>query len=217
MTTFEEKLAALQKPSVEFPQHRAQLRRALLNSERSGSYPSLIMSFYKLIPSALVLVLVFGLAFALRPQATEQFVTPQASAQEIISDAVAALRGLSDEEVQALDEKLQVSDVGDLLTEARGASDLRVADDVQFSVESSEDGDAFTFTKSEDGSGLVLGVMESSTNGDFKNLSFLTFTRTDGLNVVMGMDVDQSYLPQVIMISSSDHSQDEMILNAPAQ
>lgn len=137
MTSFEEKLASLPKPSVDFPQHRAQLRRALLNSPRSRSTP-LFMSFYKLIPATLVLALIFGLSFAFRPQ---ELLPPRASAKELLENVLVKLQSLSPDELDVIAQKIGVSNSDEIMEDLKGAvlaADLAYVDKKELSCEDAE-------------------------------------------------------------------------------
>lgn len=131
MKRLEQQLTALKKPSMDSPLHRAQLRRVLLNSSRTrfGSFTSLTMSFYKLLPASLALVLVFGLAFTFRSGQTPdyvRYVAPTASAQELVTQVLENVKNLSTEDLAAIQENgsLPSDEMLQILADAVTAPDL---------------------------------------------------------------------------------------------
>lgn len=134
MKRLEEQLTALVKPSVELPLHRAQLRRAVLNSShpRFGSFTRFSMSFSKLLPASLALVLVFGLAFAFRSEQVPDFITyvaPDASAEELVNGTLEHLQSLSADELEqlAVERGFTVDGIFSDLQNAIAADDLSLA------------------------------------------------------------------------------------------
>lgn len=133
MKRLEEQLTALVKPSVDLPLHRAQLRRAVLNSShpRFGSFTRFSMSFSKLFPASLALVLVFGLAFTFRSQTPDyvQYVVPDASAEELVNGTLEHLQSLSADELEQLaaERGFTVDGIFSDLQNAIAADDLSLA------------------------------------------------------------------------------------------
>lgn len=133
MKRLEDQLTSLSKPTVDLPLHRAQLRRVLLNSssKRFGSFTSFTMTFSKLLPASLALVLVFGLAFTFRSQTPDyvRYVAPTASAEELVNSTVEHLKSLTADELEQLaaDRGFTVDGIFKDLSDAALASDLALA------------------------------------------------------------------------------------------
>lgn len=133
MKRLEEQLVEVSKPSVDLPLHRMRLRGVLLDSSRSrfGSFNSLFMSFTKLLPAGLALILIFGVAFTFRSQTPDyvQYVAPTASAEELVNNTIEHLKSLSSEELEkiATERGFTVDGIFADLQNAIAADDLSLA------------------------------------------------------------------------------------------
>jgi len=193
MKNLEEQLKHLDKSTPALPLHSIRLRRALLASKQfeGSSFPFMT----KLLPVGLVLALLMAFNALQAPDSTLGL-TPSASAQEILSNVVTAFQALSDEEVDALNQRLAILDVGDLLLEARDATDLHLEDQR-------------SFTKNPDGTATLTFGEEQTTSSQSTdlseaNLSVLAFTAEDDSQVAMVIDTSKDYLPSLIFVTHSE-------------
>jgi hypothetical protein len=192
MKTIEEQVKDAHCATPDLPLHRAELRRALLSSQKFEGSSLYIMK--RFLPSAVLLLLIFGLSFAFHPENTDHpLTTPTASAQEVLANVVEEFQSLTDEEIVALNEKFGV-DCTDVLTEARNATDLHLIE-VEKTV---EDGMISYVFHDEAFANGEVGIQMSEDESEI-DLTFLEYTGPDGAIVQMGIRPD--YIPSIIFMS----------------
>lgn len=195
MKTIEEQIKDARCATPDLPLHRAQLRRALLSSQQFEGSSLYIMK--RFLPSAVLLLLIFGLSFAFHPENTDHpLTTPTASAQEVLANVVEEFQSLTDEEIAALNEKLGMP-CGDVLTEARNASDLHL---IEVQKTTADGITSYTFPTTGNSIDGELAV-QMSEGESWDQLTFLEYTDPNGALVQLGIDVGNGYIPAIILMT----------------
>ena len=184
------KLESLDLPEIELQNHRRRLKTALLNS---GYWKgeSTIMSLLKkqIVPvsgiiAIAAIIIVFSFVF--------KSATLPVSAQEIAQKSYNKVTNLSPEQEEELNKTTGALDARDLLEEALSAEDLKVLTYDEFAGQ--------------------YPPAPPDPEGKLHTLTFLKFTHSNGMTVILG--IDQNFLPAfcTAMMFGPDRGEGE---NAP--
>lgn len=173
----------MNKSTPDLPLHRARLRRALLASPQfEGS--SIFMK--KLLPIGLALILLLTLNTVQDSNSTLE-ITPQVSAQELIEDTIQNLQNLSEDELQAIEDRLEWGDAFSPLRSAQMAHDLSY---VEFQSLSCADVEVYSEEpmQSENAFDVMMVSDVDFTNPDCKALLFIHELAQDSSTMPLDRD-----------------------------
>ncbi len=185
--SLESSLESLKKPDVSAPLHQSALKRGLLASKKAKSL-FIPMNLFKLLPAGAAVALVMAiLLHAPSGTSVDPFVTPTASAQELIMQVSEQIQALSPEEVAALEERLGVSRLSNTLQEAQQAEDLNDLPLVEETVVA-VDGKDYCIVMMD----KLQAFASDQPNciSDFEGQRSVIFTSSDGSIVIMLVDED---------------------------
>lgn len=140
MNRVENHLKEMAKPDLDFPLHQAKTRRLLLQKFERRSKLLFNMSFRKLLPVGIALVLILLLAPTLLPKPTP-IVAPVSAAEKLINDALQKVQSMSPEALEKIRQKMNLDKNGEIvsiLENAKYAPDLTIVDPVSISCEEAE-------------------------------------------------------------------------------
>ena len=161
-------LENLDLPEVELPSHQRRLKMALLKSGYwKGERTTMSLLKKQIVP-------VGGIVAIIAIIAVVSFVfksaTPQAFAQEIARKSYQAVSSLTAEQQEALKKTTGALDARNLLEEALSAEDLKVLTYDEFASQ--------------------YPPVPPDPQGKLHTLTFLQFTHSNGMTVVLGIDQD---------------------------